>query len=100
MKLGILINTDKHATEVVELTKSASSKGHEVMLFMMDDGVKLLRNSSTTNLHKIRGVSVSFCQYSTHILGVSTKGLSKEVVAGSQYDNAVMNGEADRVIVL
>ena len=100
MKLGILINTARHAKEIIGLTRAAASKGYEVILFMMDEGVRLLRNVSITNLHKIPGVSLGFCQYSTDVIGVSTKGLAKEVVAGSQYDNAVMTREADRVIVL
>jgi sulfur relay (sulfurtransferase) complex TusBCD TusD component (DsrE family) len=100
LKFGILINTDKYAKEVIGLTKAATLKGHEVILFMMDDGVKLLRNSSVVNLHKIPGVSMRFCQYSTDVIGVSTNRLAKEIVSGSQYDNAEMNREADRVIVL
>ncbi len=100
MKLGILINTNKRAKEVLGLTKAATSMGHKVMLFMMDDGVKLLRNSALINLHKIPGVSMIFCQYSTHVLGISTDKLTKEVVAGSQFDNTVMNREVDRVIIL
>lgn len=100
MKLGILINTKKHAKKVLGLTKAASSKGHEVILFMMDEGVKLLRNASIINLHKIPGVSLSFCQYSTDVIGISTNGIAKDIVPGSQYDNAIMNREADRVIIL
>jgi hypothetical protein len=33
-------------------------------------------------------------------MGVASEGLSKEIVCGSQYNNAVMQHEADRVIVL
>lgn len=100
MKLGILVNTDRHAKAIIGLTRAAISKGHQVTLFMMDDGVRLLHNSSIVSLHEISGVSMSFCQYSTDVIGVSTKGLAKEVVSGSQYDNALMTRDADRVIVL
>jgi hypothetical protein len=100
LKLGILVNSDAHLKEVVGLTKAASSKGHQIILFIMDEGVKLLNNSALAGLHKTPGVTMSFCQYSTHILDVSAEQLAKELVPGSQFDNAVMNREADRVIVL
>lgn len=100
MKLGILVNTDRHAKDIRGLTEAAVSKGHEVVLFLMDDGVKLLRKPLIVNLHKIPGVSCSFCQHSADVIGVSTNGITREIVSGSQYDNAVMNKEADRVIIL
>jgi hypothetical protein len=42
MKLGIFVNTDRHLEHVVGLVKAALSKGHEVTMFNMDDGTKLL----------------------------------------------------------
>lgn len=100
MKLGILVNTDKHASKVAGLTKAAHSKGHEVILFLMDTGVKLLHNPSITALHKIPRVSMSFCQYSADVLGVSNKEPAEGIAPGSQYDNANMIKNTDRVIVL
>jgi predicted peroxiredoxin len=100
MKLGILINTDRHAEEVVGITKAALSKGHEVIIFMMDTGVRLLHNPSVTELSKAPGVQMSFCDYSTGKLGVSKEGIPDTIGCGSQFDNASMNHEADRVIVL
>ncbi|MBI5049389.1 MAG: DsrE family protein [Nitrospirae bacterium] len=100
MNLGILINTDKHVKDIVGLTKAAASKKHEVVLFMMDNGVKLLHNPSITALHKIPGVSMSFCQYSADVLKVSTKKIAKGIAAGSQFNNAEMVKSADKVIVL
>lgn len=100
MRLGILGNTDKHASHVAGLTRAAILKGHEVILFMMDKGVKLLHNPSIVALHKIPGVSISFCQYNAQVLGISTKGLPKGIRPGSQYNNAEMVKNADRVIVL
>jgi hypothetical protein len=33
-------------------------------------------------------------------MGVTSEGLPSEIVCGSQYNNAVMQHDADRVIVL
>ena len=42
MKLGILVNTDKHLAAVTGITRAAIDKGHEVTIFAMDDGTRLL----------------------------------------------------------
>lgn len=100
MKLGIFVNTDRHAEHVIGLTKAAVSKGHEVILFNMDTGTKLFGNPAFNELCKTSGVSMSFCDHSAKGLGVSTEGVPQEIVCGSQYNNAAMNQDADRVIVL
>ncbi len=100
MKMGIFVNTDKHAEDVTGLTKAAVAKGHEVMIFMMDSGVKLLSNTSVTGLCNESGVTVSYCDHSVGQIGVSKEGIPDKVVCGSQFDNANMNHEADKVIVL
>lgn len=100
MKLGILVNTDKHAKDLIGLSKAALSKGHEVIVFFMDAGVKLLLNSKVKNLCKNTGISMSFCDYTTQKNGISKEGICDKIVCGSQYDNATMNHVADRVIVL
>lgn len=100
MKLGIFVNTDRHLTDVVGLSKAAVSKGHEVIIFNMDDGTKLIGTPEFKELCKMKGVSLSFCDHSAKGIGVSTEGLPQEIVCGSQYNNAVMMHETDRVIVL
>lgn len=100
MKLAIFVNTDRHLADVVGITKAALAKGHEVMMFNMDDGTKLLGSPEFSELCKTKGVSISFCDHSAKGLNVSTEGLSKEMVCGSQYNNAVMNHDADKIIVL
>ncbi len=100
MKLGILVNTDKYLDAVQGITKAALAKGHEVFLFNMDTGTKLVGTPAFKELCKTKGVSVSFCDHSAKHIGVSSEGLPKEIVCGSQYNNAVMQHEADRIIVL
>ncbi len=100
MKLGILVNTDRHAHHVIGLTKAALKKGHEVIIFTMDEGVRLLAAPGFEDLCKTAGVTMSFCDHSAKQLGADSEDLPEELVPGSQYHNAVMNHEADRVIVL
>ncbi len=100
MKLGILVNTGKHLDAVIGLTRAAAAKGHEVVLFAMDEGTKLLENPAYTALCRLQGVTMSVCDHSAKARGVDTEAMPEEIVCGSQYNNAVMNHEADRVIVL
>lgn len=100
MKLGIFINTDRHLADVIGITTAAASKGHEVIIFNMDDGTKLLGAPEFAELCKTKGVSMAFCDHSAKGLGVVTEGIPQEIVCGSQYNNAIMVNSADRVIVL
>ena len=43
MKLGILVNSDRNLEAITGMTRAALAKGHEVLLFAMDDGTRLLR---------------------------------------------------------
>lgn len=100
MKLAVLVNTDRHVNHVVGIVKAALAKGHEVLIFAMDDGTKLLANLEFAELCRTKGVCMSFCNHSAKGLNVATEGLPAEIVCGSQYHNAVMNRDADRLIVL
>lgn len=100
MKLGILVNTDRHLDDIVGLTTAAVAKGHEVILFSMDTGTRLLERGAYTDLCRLPGVSMSVCEHSAKALAVRTAGLPGAIVCGSQYQNAVMSQSADRVIVL
>lgn len=100
MKLGILVNTDKYLEDVIGITKAALSGGHEVIIFTMDDGVKLFESPSYTALCKLQGVSMSFCNLSAERLDIDRDGIPDEIVRGSQYNNAGMVHQADKVIVL
>ncbi len=100
MKLGILVNTDKNLGHILGITKAAVEKGHEVIIFNMDEGVGLLSEPAFRALCGAKGVSMSFCDHSTHVFNVSKEGIPGEIICGSQYNNAVMNQDADRVVVL
>ncbi len=100
MKIGILVNTDKNLKHLRGITDAILRKGHEAVIFAMDEGVKLLEKSEFNELCSMKGVSMSFCDHSTHVLHVSKENVPEEIICGSQYNNALMNHEAERVIVL
>jgi len=100
MKLGIHINDDRHLEYVIGITKAAASKGHEVAIFTMVEGVKLLENPLYTELCKIPNVKMSFCDHNATGKGIKKEGIPKDVVCGSQYNNALMIHDVDKVIVL
>ena len=43
---------------------------------------------------------MSVCDHSAEMIGIKTEGLSPKIVCASQLNNAMMNHNADRVIVL
>ncbi|MBI4689979.1 MAG: hypothetical protein HY754_06895 [Nitrospirae bacterium] len=100
MKLGIHVNSDKHMEHVIGLVKAAVSKGHEVIVFTMCEGEKLLENPSYTGLCDMPNVSMSFCDHNAVHMGINKSVIPQKIACGSQYNNAVMVHEADRVIVL
>ncbi|MDA8432355.1 MAG: hypothetical protein M0Z60_05250 [Nitrospiraceae bacterium] len=100
MKLGILVNTDRHLDHIVGITNVALARGHEVIIFAMGSGTRLLGTPEFSALCGAPGVSMSFCDYIAKRLHVPTESLLPEIVCGSQYHNAAMNHDADRVIVL
>jgi predicted peroxiredoxin len=100
MKLGILVNTNKHLDDVLGITSAAVAKGHTVNIFIMDDGTRLLLDDSFTALCKTEGVKMSFCDHSASGLGTKPDELTEEIACGSQFDNATMNHDSDKVIVL
>ncbi len=100
VKLGILVNSDRHLEHIVGMSRAASSKGHDVVIFAMDGGTHLLRNVEFTNLSTLKGVSMSVCRHSAEEHSVDLSAVPENIVRGSQFDNAVMSHEADRIVVL
>jgi len=100
MILGILVTTSRHLDDVIGITKAAVLKGHEVYIFVMDEAVQLLSHGSMRELAFVQGVSLSFCEVSARRRGANFESFPKEIVSGSQVDNARMFKRADRVVSL
>ncbi len=100
MKLGILVNSDKHLDDVVGIVNSAASKGHEVSLFTMEKGINLFAHDAYKGLCSVQGVSMSYCDHSAKMEGLDKDGMPEAIVCGSQFDNANMMHDVDKVITL
>ena len=100
MKLGMLINTAKHLDHVVGICRAALARNHQVTIFAMDEGTRLLENEAFVSLAELDGVSMSLCDHSAKMCGARTERLPPKIVCASQLNNAMMNHNADRVIVL
>ncbi|HEX19782.1 MAG TPA: hypothetical protein ENG78_03055 [Acidiferrobacteraceae bacterium] len=100
MKLGILVTKVRHLGHIVDLTKAAIGKDHEVAIFVMDEGTQLLGDRKFSDLAKLNRVSVSFCEHSAEAHGIDKTKLVEEIESGSQFGNAMMNHNSDRVISL
>ena len=100
MNLGILVTSDEHLDHVIGLVNAATRKSHKVTLFCMDRGTLLLDDQKVKQLCTLNDVEISLCRHSAEGLGVETNNIQKDIVCGSQFNNAMMNHEADKVIVL
>jgi hypothetical protein len=66
----------------------------------MDSGTRLLADPGCAGLSALPGVSMSVCEHSAAAHGIARDGVPAQIVWGSQYHNAVMTHDADRVLVL
>lgn len=100
MKLGILVNSRKHLSELADITRAALAKGHEVIIFVMGEGSGMLNDEDIGALGSLEGVKVSFCDLNASKSGIEKGTLDASLNSGSQFDNALMARDADRVISL
>ncbi len=100
MKIGLLVTQEGYEEDIIGLTKAAVKRGHEVIIFMTDTGVMNSQNSGVVALKDLDGVSISLCDFSAKNNKLTDEMIPEGIIAGSQYQNAVMNQDADKVIVL
>ncbi|KJR40907.1 sulfur relay, DsrE-like protein [Candidatus Magnetoovum chiemensis] len=100
MVLGLLVTRDGYKDDIIGLTKAAVSKGHKVIIFMMDDGTRHSQDKDIVALKDLEGVEMSLCDHSAKLRNITTDMIPKGITAGSQYQNAVMNQDADKVILI
>lgn len=99
MTLGIFITNDKYREDVAGITEAAVRRGHRVILFFMGEGCRLVTDKDIISLKGRNGVTMSLCDYNRKKMGLKDKDIPDGITCGSQYDNAVMNKESDKVIV-
>ncbi len=101
MVVGILVTTDLYKEDLICITEAAIKRGHRVMIFLMDRGVLLVKAKEVADLRNLPGVlSFSLCDLNLKRSGISENEVPEGIICGSQYNNAVMVHDADRIIVL
>jgi sulfur relay (sulfurtransferase) complex TusBCD TusD component (DsrE family) len=91
--LGILVNSDKYGDEITGIVRAAKAAGHEVKIFMMDDGVLLADELCGAVAGE---AEIAYCDHSAEPRGVKDV---EGATSGSQYQNAVMMHDSDKVVV-
>ncbi len=101
MKIGILVTREEHKRHLIGITKAALKRGHSVGIFLMDRAVMLIKEKEVTGLKDLSGVmTFALCDLNLKQAGLSEMDVPEGIICGSQYNNAVMNHESDRVIIL
>ncbi len=100
MILGMLLITRGYTEDVLGLVGAAVRQGHEVRLFMMDDGVFYSQETSVAALAEHPGVEISLCERSCQWRDIDESMIPAGITSGSQMQNAVMHNSADRMIVI
>ena len=80
-KLGLLLSTpDSHASvgTVMVLCEAALRQGVDVYLYLIDEGVKNLRDARLTSL-SARGMKLFVCAYGCQQHGVSTENIDPRI---------------------
>ena len=95
--LGIMITKYANLDHIVGVTRAARKAGHPVHIFMTDEGVQFSRDPRFLELQEIEGVEITVCVHLCEKLGIQER--TEGVIYGSQYNNAGMLHNSERVIV-
>ncbi|HZX60319.1 MAG TPA: DsrE family protein [Candidatus Methylomirabilis sp.] len=108
MKLGILLTTSpehQNSTTALCVGRAALELGHEVELFLMDDGVYNVLDSRDNLVAgafaalQAQGAAITLCGSTCDPRGVTKESAVAGVVFGSQYDHAQILHRTDRFLV-
>ena len=94
----MLLITKGYKEDIIGLIKSARSKNHEVTVFMMDEGVFYCQDEDIIDLSQSENISMSLCDRSCHLRGITAEVIPSSITEGSQLQNAMMHNSADRII--
>lgn len=98
MQLGIVATRPEAEPHVVGLASAASVRGWVCRCFLTDRGVLLLNSPRFLELARAGQVRVDVCDHSWAQCGAGEPPTG--VTMGSQYQNAELAHQCDRVIVL
>ncbi len=95
--LGIMITKNANIEHIAGVVKAARKAGHPVQMFLTDEGVRFTRDPKFLELLAIGGVDCSVCDHSCERIGLHEK--TEGITYGSQYNNAGMLHDSERVLI-
>jgi sulfur relay (sulfurtransferase) complex TusBCD TusD component (DsrE family) len=95
--LGIMVTKYENLDHIAGCVKAANKAGHPVQIFLTDEGVRFTRDPKFLELLRIGGVECSVCDHSCERIGIHEK--TEGISYGSQYNNAGMLHDSERVLV-
>jgi peroxiredoxin family protein len=96
-QLGILVTKCEKLEHISGIVRAARRAGHPVRIFLTDEGVRFTRDRSFLELLALDDVEVAVCDHICEVLGIREK--VGDITYGSQYDNAGMMHDSERVLV-
>jgi peroxiredoxin family protein len=95
--LGIMITRYADLGHITGVVMAARKAGHPVRIFLTDEGVRFTRDPKFLELLELDNVEVAACDYICEVLGIQEK--VGGITYGSQYDNAGMLHDSERVLM-
>jgi hypothetical protein len=95
--LGIMVTKHANVEHIGGCVKAARKAGHPVQIFLTDEGVRFTRDPKFLELLKIDKVECSVCDHSCERIGLHEK--TEGISYGSQYNNAGMLHDSERVLI-
>ena len=98
MRIGIVATHESAGAHLEGLAAAAAARGWACRCFLTDSGVKLATRGGLSALARSGAIRLDVCEHSWHHYGEGD--LPEGASAGTQFQNAQLAGECDRVIVL
>jgi hypothetical protein len=95
--LGIMVTKYENLEHIAGVVKAAHAAGHPIMIFLTDEGVKFTRDPKFLELLKVDGIEISVCDHSCERINIHDK--TEGISYGSQYNNAGMLHDSERVLI-
>lgn len=95
--LGIMVTRHGNLNHIAGVAKAARAAGHPVTIFLTDEGVRFTKDAAFLELLKIGVTEISVCDHSCERIGLHDK--TEGISYGSQYNNAGMLHDSERVLI-
>jgi len=96
MRFGILIIDAAYRDFILQVLRAAEKRGDQVDIFIMDEGCPITEDPEFKELAEGKDVSTTICDLNRRQRGIEAP---LEVKIGSQFDNARMVHECEKILV-